>query len=77
MIVPSKRQPGIRTPIIVIRRTEPDEDGKQFDVLCGLGRIEAAIVSGGTTIRAIVANESHKRPVRFAHLEGEHGKTAD
>ena len=69
MTVPNNRKPGTRTPIIVMRRIEPDEDEKRIDVVCGLGRIEAAIASGETTIRAIVADKSHEEPVQCAHME--------
>jgi len=77
MIFPNNRKPEIKKPIIVMRRTEPDDDEKQFDVVCGLGRIEAAIASGETTIRSIIANESHEELVRCAHLEGEYERTTD
>ena len=77
MTVPNNCKPGIRTPIIVMRRMEPDEDEKRIDVVCGLGRIEAATVSGEPTIRAIVADDSREESVQFEHMESAHERTTD
>ena len=77
MTVPNNCKPGIRTPIIVMRRMEPDEDENRIDVVCGLGRIEAAILSGETTIRLIIADEPHQEPVQCAYLEGAYERTTD
>jgi ParB family chromosome partitioning protein len=54
MIVANIREVGLKKPITVVRRPEPDEDGKLFDLVCGQGRIEAFLALGETTIPAAV-----------------------
>jgi ParB family chromosome partitioning protein len=54
-IVANIREVGLKKPISVTRRGQPDPDGKCFDLICGQGRIEAFIALGETHIPAIVA----------------------
>ena len=49
MIVANIREVGLKKPITVVRRREPNGDGKQFDLVCGQGRIEAFVALGETT----------------------------
>ena len=42
MIVANTRETWFKRPIIVMHQKEPDEDGKQFDIVCGYGRLEAS-----------------------------------
>lgn len=44
---------GLKKPITVARRAEP-EDGKAYDLVCGQGRLEAFIALEQTEIPAIV-----------------------
>ncbi len=60
MIVANIREVGLKKPITVVRRSEPDADGKQFDLVCGQGRIEAFLALGETTIPAIIAEASRE-----------------
>jgi ParB family chromosome partitioning protein len=55
MIVANIREVGLKKPITVVRRSEPDADGEQFDLVCAQGRIEAFLALGETTIPAIIA----------------------
>jgi hypothetical protein len=41
MIVANIREVGLKKPITVVRRSEPNAEGEQFDLVCGQGRIEA------------------------------------
>ena len=54
MIVANIREVGLKKPITVVRRSEPNADGEQFDLVCGQGRIEAFLALGETTIPAII-----------------------
>jgi len=54
MIVANIREVGLKKPITVARRSEPNADGEQFDLVCGQGRIEAFLALGETTIPAII-----------------------
>ena len=60
MIVANIREVGLKKPISVVRRKEPYGDGKQFDLVCGQGRIEAFVALGETTIPAIVTEASRE-----------------
>ena len=53
-IVASIRTVGLKKPISVNRRALTTEDGRQYDLICGQGRIEAFQVLGETAIPAIV-----------------------
>jgi ParB family transcriptional regulator, chromosome partitioning protein len=55
MMVANIREVGLKKPITVVRRSEPNADGEQFDLVCGQGRIEAFLALGETTIPAIIA----------------------
>lgn len=54
LIVQSIDAVGLKRPITVAKRTEPDSDGKQYDLVCGQGRLEAFKALGETAIPAIV-----------------------
>jgi ParB family chromosome partitioning protein len=60
MIVANIREVGLKKPITVVRRKDPDADGKQFDLVCGQGRIEAFVALGETTIPAIITEASRE-----------------
>jgi ParB family chromosome partitioning protein len=60
MIVANIREVGLKKPITVVRRKEPDSEGKQFDLVCGQGRIEAFVALGETAIPAIIAEVSRE-----------------
>jgi ParB family chromosome partitioning protein len=60
MIVASIREVGLKKPITVVRRKEPDPEGKQFDLVCGQGRIEAFVALGETAIPAIITEASRE-----------------
>jgi ParB family chromosome partitioning protein len=48
---------GLKKPITVAKRS-PSEDGTQYDLVCGQGRIEAFLVLGQTAIPATVIDAS-------------------
>jgi ParB family chromosome partitioning protein len=50
----------LKKPITVVRRSEPDADGKLFDLVCGQGRIEVFLALGETTIPAVVTEASRE-----------------
>jgi ParB family chromosome partitioning protein len=60
MIVANIREVGLKKPITVVRRKEPDGEGKQFDLVCGQGRIEAYVALGETTIPAVITDASRE-----------------
>jgi ParB family chromosome partitioning protein len=60
MIVANVREVGLKKPITVVRRMEPGEDGKQFDLVCGQGRVEAFVALGETTIPAVITEASRE-----------------
>jgi ParB family chromosome partitioning protein len=60
MIVANIREVGLKKPITVVRRKEPDPEGKQFDLVCGQGRIEAFLALGETAIPAIITEASRE-----------------
>jgi len=60
MIVANIREVGLKKPITVVRRSEPDGEGKLFELVCGQGRIEAFLALGETTIPAIVTEASRE-----------------
>src|SRR5258705_10809959 len=59
MMVANIREVGLKKPITVVRRSEPNADGEQFDLVCGQGRIEAFLALGETTIPAIIVGNAH------------------
>jgi len=59
-IVASIREVGLKKPITVVRRSEPDKNGNCFDLVCGQGRIEAFLELGQTTIPAIIIEASRE-----------------
>ena len=60
MIVANIREVGLKKPITVVRRSDPDADGKRFDLVCGQGRIEAFLALDETTIPAVIAEASRE-----------------
>jgi ParB family chromosome partitioning protein len=50
---------GLKKPITVARRSEP-ADGKQYDLVCGQGRLEAFLALGQAEIPAIVRDASRE-----------------
>jgi ParB family chromosome partitioning protein len=60
MIVANIREVGLKKPITVVRRKEPNGDGKQFDLVCGQGRIEAFVALGEKTIPAVITEISRE-----------------
>ena len=60
MIVANIREVGLKKPITVVRRSDPDADGKRFDLVCGQGRIEAFLALGETTIPSVIAEASRE-----------------
>ena len=54
MIVQSIAAVGLKRPITVSKRSEPDEDGRLYDLVCGQGRMEAFADLGESSIPAIV-----------------------
>jgi ParB family chromosome partitioning protein len=57
-IIASIRAVGLKKPISVSRRTEPDADGNLFDLICGQGRLEAFTELKEEFIPAIVVAAS-------------------
>jgi ParB family chromosome partitioning protein len=53
-IVANIRSVGLKKPIAVSRRLTPTEQGHQYDLICGQGRMEAFQALGETMIPAIV-----------------------
>jgi ParB family transcriptional regulator, chromosome partitioning protein len=54
MIVANIREVGLKKPVTLVRRTTPGPDGKEFDLVCGQGRLEAFIALGETHIPAVI-----------------------
>jgi ParB family chromosome partitioning protein len=50
---------GLKKPITVARRAEPN-DGKTYDLVCGQGRLEAFVALGQTEIPAIVTEATRE-----------------
>ena len=69
MIFANIREYGLKKPITVVHRKEPDEDGKQFDLVCGYARLEAFIALGEKTIPAIIIKTSPEDPAQRALAE--------
>jgi ParB family transcriptional regulator, chromosome partitioning protein len=57
-IVSSIRAVGLKKPITVSRRRQPDPDGNEYDLVCGQGRLEAFREIGLETIPAIITDAS-------------------
>jgi ParB family chromosome partitioning protein len=52
------REPWLKKPITVLRRDEPDDCGKQFDLVSGHCRIQAFVALGEATIPAVIIETS-------------------
>jgi ParB family chromosome partitioning protein len=59
-IVASISAVGLKKPITVSRRQEPDADGNLYDLVCGQGRLEAFRYLGISTIPAIITEASEQ-----------------
>lgn len=57
-IVASIKAVGLKRPITVSPREEPDEAGHIYDLVCGQGRLEAHIELGQPTIQAVLIEAS-------------------
>lgn len=55
-IVASIKAVGLKKPISVSRRESPDECGRQYDLICGQGRLEAHIELEQSTIAAVIVD---------------------
>src|SRR6201996_3409588 len=67
-IVTSIGAVGFKTPITVAQRPR-DDDGSQYDLVCGQGRLEAFLALGQTTIPAIVINASREDQYLMSLIE--------
>jgi len=67
-IVTSISTVGLKTPITVAKR-EMDQNGTQYDLVCGQGRLEAFLALGQTTIPAIVINASRQDQYLMSLIE--------
>ncbi|MFC6647276.1 ParB/RepB/Spo0J family partition protein [Granulicella cerasi] len=57
-IVASIKAVGLKRPITVCPRKEPDDAGHTYDLVCGQGRLEAHIELGQPTIKAVLIEAS-------------------
>jgi ParB family chromosome partitioning protein len=60
MMVANIREVGLKKPITVVRRKDPDPDGKHFDLVCGQGRIETFVALGEAVIPAIITEATRE-----------------
>jgi ParB family chromosome partitioning protein len=67
-IVTSISTVGLKTPITVAKR-EIDQNGTQYDLVCGQGRLEAFLALGQTTIPAIVIIASRQDQYLMSLIE--------
>lgn len=68
-IVQSIDTVGLKRPITVSRRSEPDSEGKTYDLVCGQGRLEAVIALGEESIPAIVVDASESDRLLMSLVE--------
>jgi len=54
IIVENIKNVGLKKPIQVSRRSETEEEGPGYDLVCGQGRIEAFIALGFKEIPAVI-----------------------
>ena len=54
LVVQSIATVGLKRPITVAMRSDPDSYGRRYDLVCGQGRMEAFVELGEATIPAIV-----------------------
>ena len=69
MLVANIREVGLKKPITVVRRNEPNSDGKLFDLVCGQGRIEAFTALGETSIPAIITDATREDQYLMSLIE--------
>jgi ParB family chromosome partitioning protein len=69
MLVANIREVGLKKPITVVRRNEPNSDGKLFDLVCGQGRIEAFTALGETSIPAIITDATREDQFLMSLIE--------
>lgn len=67
-IINNIRLVGLKKPITVFRRTA-DDDGTQYDLVCGQGRMEAIAALGGSKIPAIVTDAPKKQRYLMSLIE--------
>jgi len=60
LVVQSIATVGLKRPITVAKRLEPDTEGKSYDLVCGQGRMEAFVELGETIIPAIIVPAQEK-----------------
>jgi ParB family transcriptional regulator, chromosome partitioning protein len=68
-IVTSIGAVGLKRPITVSKRDAPTADGKEYDLVCGQGRIEAFVKLGETVIPAIVTSVSREDQALMSLVE--------
>ena len=68
LIVANIKAIGLKKPITVSRR-DRDEDGTQYDLVCGQGRMEAMAVLGEQSIPAIVTNTPREEQLLMSLVE--------
>ena len=69
MLVANIREVGLKKPVTVVRRNEPTLDGKQYDLVCGQGRIEAFTALGETEIPAIITEATREDQFLMSLIE--------
>ena len=75
MMVANIREVGLKKPITVVRRSEPNADGEQFDLVCGQGRIEAFLRSV-PKIRATLAKPHQAEEVMTKARRNHHRRNS-
>jgi ParB family chromosome partitioning protein len=68
-IVASISAVGLKRPVTVSRRDGPTSDGKQFNLVCGQGRIEALVQLGETTVPAVIVKVSREDQILMSLVE--------
>jgi ParB-like chromosome segregation protein Spo0J len=58
--VPTSARPSSRSPLQSRAKKELDEDGNQFDIACGYGRLKAFLALGEKTIPAVIIETSRE-----------------
>ncbi|MGA8087446.1 MAG: hypothetical protein WCA10_09080 [Terracidiphilus sp.] len=68
MIVANMHENWFKKPITVVSRNEPDEDGKQFDLVCGYGRLAVFVALGEAKIPSVIIETSREEKAQRAHM---------
>jgi ParB family chromosome partitioning protein len=69
MLVANIREVGLKKPITVVRRNELNQDGRQYDLVCGQGRIEVFTALGETSIPAIITEATREDQFLMSLIE--------